>query len=521
MAASFTTYGQVGIGTTTPEGALDIVSTNSGLILSRVANTAAVTAVNGMMIYDMSSTCVKAYENGAWTACLSAEALYALVDCDMNGFEGAYVVGLSSDASNDFTLTITNYSGTADFSFNTSDLTLSGSGIGSMSVSSVSPASASLTVGQSQVVTYQLTGTPAAGVLQADWSNNTLSCTITKTVANGDATFARASNISYIFSVNHNLLFDEQGTLTSGTTINLPYTNGYGTYPSYTSPFTAIDAQYAEDGASDWTFGYSYTGGTFSSSGDLVVTLITRKGGVETNFNAKRVSDITIVNYDFVNLPLVVDGVTKTNTIGLTEGGDAIRGSLSTSGPAYDLAATNEWVLITEAEYDYMTTFIPSSVKSGNTTTIDVESTIGWSANYTVTMNDSGTLVPASSYIYAFKVRTGTPSGSTGPATPAVGSQLKGNASAITGPYANIGTTLPSTPIVSDTVYAYVMRQPNAVTTISDTYIALYNATYKFLGNGTLTSGSAKYGGGNLTNITSNYGVENNMQVLSTNSKAW
>ena len=71
IAASFTTFAQVGIGTTDPKGALDIVSTNSAVILSRVANTSAITSpVNGMLVYDMASNCVKGYQNSAWSDCL-------------------------------------------------------------------------------------------------------------------------------------------------------------------------------------------------------------------------------------------------------------------------------------------------------------------------------------------------------------------------------------------------------------------------------------------------------------------
>lgn len=70
IAASFTTFAQVGIGTTNPKGALDVVSTNSALILPRVANTAAVTTpVNGMIIYDLSAKCFKGYQNGGWSYC--------------------------------------------------------------------------------------------------------------------------------------------------------------------------------------------------------------------------------------------------------------------------------------------------------------------------------------------------------------------------------------------------------------------------------------------------------------------
>ena len=63
--------GKVGIGTSEPQGILDVVSGNSGLILPRVDSTASiVNPVNGMLIYDLSAHCVKAFENGQWSDCL-------------------------------------------------------------------------------------------------------------------------------------------------------------------------------------------------------------------------------------------------------------------------------------------------------------------------------------------------------------------------------------------------------------------------------------------------------------------
>lgn len=72
----FTLSAQVKIGdnptTIGSSSSLELESTNKALVLTRVANTAAVTApVNGMIIYDISSNCIKAYENGVWTNCLS------------------------------------------------------------------------------------------------------------------------------------------------------------------------------------------------------------------------------------------------------------------------------------------------------------------------------------------------------------------------------------------------------------------------------------------------------------------
>lgn len=69
---SFAANAQVGIGTATPNSgaALDITSTDKGLLLPRVANTAAIASpVNGMMIYDLSSNCFKAYQNNIWSDC--------------------------------------------------------------------------------------------------------------------------------------------------------------------------------------------------------------------------------------------------------------------------------------------------------------------------------------------------------------------------------------------------------------------------------------------------------------------
>jgi len=60
--------GNVGIGTTGPQGALDVVSTTGALIVPRMTTTQrnALTAVNGMIIYNTSDNQFNFYENGAW-----------------------------------------------------------------------------------------------------------------------------------------------------------------------------------------------------------------------------------------------------------------------------------------------------------------------------------------------------------------------------------------------------------------------------------------------------------------------
>ncbi|PWN68631.1 hypothetical protein C1631_018315 [Chryseobacterium phosphatilyticum] len=66
-------FAQVGIKTDNPypSADLELGSTNKTLILNRVPNTSAVAnAIDGMMIYDISEECVKAYQANKWSKCL-------------------------------------------------------------------------------------------------------------------------------------------------------------------------------------------------------------------------------------------------------------------------------------------------------------------------------------------------------------------------------------------------------------------------------------------------------------------
>jgi hypothetical protein len=60
--------GNVGIGTASPQGALDVNSTTGALIVPRMTTTQrnALTAVNGMIIYNTTTNQFNFYENGAW-----------------------------------------------------------------------------------------------------------------------------------------------------------------------------------------------------------------------------------------------------------------------------------------------------------------------------------------------------------------------------------------------------------------------------------------------------------------------
>lgn len=78
LLMGFTMAAQVKIGDNEDPGTVgesslpELESLNKGLVVTRVANTEAIAApVNGMIIYDISTHCIKSYENGTWTGCWS------------------------------------------------------------------------------------------------------------------------------------------------------------------------------------------------------------------------------------------------------------------------------------------------------------------------------------------------------------------------------------------------------------------------------------------------------------------
>ncbi len=315
------------------------------------------------------------------TATISALSSVLSVNCSAisNGFYGPYINGTAFNSTDTFSITVTNISGVAISGIiapTVGNLVLSNNGTYSTAavVSSVKQPTSTfnLAIGASQVITYNLTGTPSStGVITGTWTLGNLSCVKTKNITNGDATFS-SSPTAFVFSVNDLVSSPNvvsQGKLDTNTVIQMPYTGGVGSYTAYNSPFVSIPSQYCEDGASDWTFGYSYSAGTFAASGNISVTLITKKAGVKTIWNAKRVSSVSTINFGCVTAPWVLNGNTYTNTIGIDEGGDAIRGALSSAGcascTAYDAAAINTLVPITLTEYTKLQTFLTGAALKG------------------------------------------------------------------------------------------------------------------------------------------------------------
>ena len=170
---------RVGIGTTTPQAVLEVSSTNSGLLLPRVANTAAVTtAVNGMLIYDISSECVKSYEDNTWSECLSSPGIVgeiASLDCAGATHNGSVVNGspLSGVSS------VISYTGGNGGIYNAK--VVNSTGITGLTATL---ASGSLTTGNG-TLTYTITGTPSGpGTANFAISIAEQACTLSRMVVN-------------------------------------------------------------------------------------------------------------------------------------------------------------------------------------------------------------------------------------------------------------------------------------------------------------------------------------------------
>lgn len=186
-------YSQIGIGTTSPDlsSIVDISSKELGLLIPRL-NTmerdAIVDPATGLIIYNIDKQCIEinyGTKTSIYWECLEDfNSSIVKVDNSTSGFQGNYLKGNSLTASDKFSVTIVNNSfNSSTINFITGDLVLSE--VSGITVSSVSPTSATITSGDSLVVEYTLTGTPEdIGTLTGIWTKIGLNCTKSISVTN-------------------------------------------------------------------------------------------------------------------------------------------------------------------------------------------------------------------------------------------------------------------------------------------------------------------------------------------------
>ncbi len=293
-----TSYCQIGIGTTTPDGSaiLDISSTDKGFLFPRMTSIqrdAISDPANALMIYNLDEDCLQINSGSSsspdWNCIGEGVSSTSVInDCNINGFEGTFVNGVSFTASNKFTVTISNNSfNSATIGFDVSDLVLSG--VSGVSVNSVSPASATIISGSSQIVEYTLTGTPGSlGVLTGVWTKLGLNCIKTINVTNGDAIFTLSQTAIVVSILDGTPLVDIQGVVNNTSnqlTINIPYTGGIGVYDAYSGVYIPNTAGTGEGGDAN-SFRLTYPSGSFSAGTGTITATIEVDG--DASFNAMK-----------------------------------------------------------------------------------------------------------------------------------------------------------------------------------------------------------------------------------------
>ena len=283
---------QVGIGTNSPNtnAILDLTASDKALLLPRVANTASVlSSINGMIIYDISQNCVRAYENGSWSNCFAGFTFPSISALDCNGSinNGTLTDGVAASSVS----SIISYTG-GNGSTHTGQIVTS---------TGVAGLTATLTAGNfatgAGTLTYNITGTPS-GVGTASFAINIggKTCSLTRTVVAPitiPATITLAQDRVYMIASvydqdylpytapsgpatintqaangsNEATTVNVQGSITTtGVNVKIPVTaTGSNTLPAYSTTIT-IPSSMTEDGISrDLTLTWAaqaYTSGT-------------------------------------------------------------------------------------------------------------------------------------------------------------------------------------------------------------------------------------------------------------------
>ena len=254
-------FSQVGIGTNDPKASLHVLGKPTqtdaidGLIPPKITRAQLIaksglygTNQAGAILYvtDASGTTNPStsqvteagfyYFNGtAWIPLKGTPAPSVVAECSNDGFVAPMIQGVALSNSSLKVLVTNNSFSTATIAFQNSDVVLSG--ISGITVSATSPATATLIAGQSQWVTYTLSGTPAsAGTLSCQWTKLSLNCLNTQTVY---SLSGYVQDANYTSTPQLNYLYVKDVALTSANTFTVTYTNnGAAALASLPAPTT-------------------------------------------------------------------------------------------------------------------------------------------------------------------------------------------------------------------------------------------------------------------------------------------
>lgn len=207
---------QSGIGTVTPQQSaiLDLSSPDKALLLSRVNNTTVLTAPqNGMIVFDTSASCIKVYQDGAWSDCIYVpQGMITGINCSGMPNNGK----LKDSVASEMVYTVISYSGG------------NGKQHYGNSVSSTGVTGLTATLGAGNFIngdgtlTYNITGVPS-GAGQASFAINIggKTCSIVRNVlpATPLITSLNCAGATPSGTYRNNIPV-------SGTSFTVPYTGG-------------------------------------------------------------------------------------------------------------------------------------------------------------------------------------------------------------------------------------------------------------------------------------------------------
>ncbi|MDY3528647.1 FISUMP domain-containing protein [Riemerella anatipestifer] len=377
---------QVGINTNDPKATLEVKKNThipntqpQGVLFPRFTSEERLkfsgTAEVGTMIYNTDKSCVEIYQGVVsgvhqWT-CMPGSNQTQSVAVKAAGFEGSYVGGVAFTSANKAKFKLENNSfSNVSSSFADAVSFQNGSAMitmencqwqklnGSTPTGSVNLCTSgnfiNLNSGESALLTYTMSGTPATGTLTANFSKLGAQADQSITVGLGSASIT-SPKTEYVVSLTYNGT-ELQGKITNGMTVKIPYTGGSGSYnvavatPTATAPGQGGDMN---------TVSLSIPSGNFGVSGDLVATLTVDGDGVY-NVTKKAPGE----QYDIATIPYSINGTNyELKLVGIGGIPDRCFGK-TTQQCLSDMGSPSPWAS-TEKEHEFI--YLPITGPDGKT----------------------------------------------------------------------------------------------------------------------------------------------------------
>ncbi len=269
--------------------------------------------------------------------------------------------------------------------------------------------------------------------------------------------------------------------------------------------------------------------GTVQATGDGVLSFSiasqTPAGAISIDSNSGELTVMDATLFDYETNPIISATISVSNsegnensiaTINLNDI-DNIKELLSTSQADYNAASSGDWVIITETEYNNIANNLAAITRSATTETeygSTISSVINSNNNSITVANSTTNLVPANSYLIAFKYKIWNSANVTGV-------KLKLSSSANNSGFMDFGNPLPTHSGNNEDVF-FVLKNNN--TSINaESYLGFFQSNSSiFLYDDATTSG-AYWGIPDTSNLNASPYTNRNVfyQGLSTTQVQW